>query len=437
MPDSIPPSISSISSISATSKPSTYNPKNLWEDLIPSVSGYWDKNISLELKGQLVWAGVAVVALVFGYCLCLLISRYLQLHKPRHFLKVTLVSKANAKLDFASQFLTLLSKLHTLTSSSVVTFEIHKSNNLGGNFAGFIFTSTDLSVLEVIRKDLTTTDGVSAVLVKDYQDLLVEPLTTQFTAFADKLDVRPYQLQLLASSEFGNFRLDQNQLVKNLVDSLQGLEAQEYGSVVVSFRPVIKEHAIKSRIASLNFRSTKDADKYGVNQNMLAEVKELQVKNQYPLFQVRMVVFGSTRQIVNNLASSFNLLSQDNRLNERLANFNLKALRFIPKENLFKVFNRSSFGSLLNTRELASLVQLASFSGGGELRNKEGLKEGKDEREIDTSQYNNTIAEEFIKISKAIKNPKVSTKTKLVADTQTDNDKLKSTPKNRKLSSFK
>jgi hypothetical protein len=160
-------------------------------------------------------------------------------------------------------------------------------------------------------------------------------------------------------------------------------------------------------------------------------------KNQYPLFQVRMVVFGSTRQIVNNLASSFNLLSQDNRLNERLANFNLKALRFIPRENLFKVFNRSSFGSLLNTRELASLVQLASFSDGGELRNKEGLKEGKDEREIDTSQYNNTIAEEFIKISKAIKNPKVSTKTKLVADTQTDNDKLKSTPKNRKLSSFK
>lgn len=362
-----------MSSLSSSTVTTTYNPKNLWEDLIPNVTQYWDKSLTTEIKGNLVLA-TNLLLVCFGlYVVYLLTTRYLALRKPRHLLRVTLATKTTSKLDF--ELLTLLSRLHTLSKSSVVTFELHKSNKFGGGFTGFIFSSTDLSVLEVIRQTLVTTDGVNSEIVAEQQDLDVEPLMTQFRAYQDKLSPRPYQLQLLASSQFGNFRLDQNQLVQNLVASLLSLEQVDYGSVVIAFRPVIKEHAIKSRIASLNFKFTKEADKYGVNQNMLAEVKELQLKNQYPLFQVRIVVLGSSRQIVNNLASSFNLLSQDNRLTERLSNFSLPALRFVPRENLFTIFNRSAFGSLLNTRELSSLVQLASFGDGGELRNKEGIKE--------------------------------------------------------------
>lgn len=366
--------MSSLSSsiTNSTVNTASYNPKNLWQDFIPTITSYWDNNVSIELQSQLIWFGVAIAACLVTYCLYLLLSRHTALHKPRHLLRVTLAATTSSKLNF--ELLNLLSRLHTLSKSSVATFELHKSNQVGGGFVGFIFSSTDLSVLQVIRQNLVTTDGVSAEIVTEEQDLLAEPLATQFQAYQDKLSPRPYQLQLLSSSQFGNFRLDQNQLVQDLAASLLALDQEEYGSVVVSFRPVIKEHAIKSKIASLNFKSTKEAGQYGVNQNMLAEVKELQLKNQYPLFQVRIVVVGSSRQIVNNLASSFNLLSQDNRLNQRLCNFSLQALRYVPRQNLFTVFNRPAFGSLLNTRELSSLVQLASFDDGGELRNKEGVK---------------------------------------------------------------
>jgi hypothetical protein len=176
---------------------------------------------------------------------------------------------------------------------------------------------------------------------------------------------------MVASQEYGNFRKDQLNLTRNLIGTMQSIPKDQFGSVVFAFRPVIKEYKIKRKVAKLEYKIMKDSKEYAVNPGINKEIAQLEEKNQYDMFATRISVVGSSRQIVDSLSASFNIVSAQNSFKSRLSNFKLTQFRFIPKENIFKVFNRNAFGSLLNIRELTSLLQLSQFQNLSKIRNDE------------------------------------------------------------------
>jgi hypothetical protein len=356
----MPQNISQTSSITTNSNPLD---GTLFPPLIKAINDYWDQNMTIEVKNNLILGmNLLVIAFVI-YSLWLLLSRFLELRKPRHYLKVTFDHDLDDNDGYDSQMLGLISGLHTLSKSSIVTFELHKSKD----FSGFLFSSSDQSVLNHIQSELSRIGCLGVeVLTGEY-----EPLTYQFMQYKEKVTNRPYQLQLVASQEYGNFRKDQLNLTRNLIGTMQSIPKDQFGSVVFAFRPVIKEYKIKSKVAKLEYKIMKDSKEYAVNPGINKEIAQLEEKNQYDMFATRITVAGSSRQIVDSLSASFNIVSAQNSFKSRLSNFKLTQFRFIPKENIFKVFNRSAFGSLLNIRELTSLLQLTQFQNQAKIRNNE------------------------------------------------------------------
>ena len=335
----------------------------LFPPLIKAIGEFWNTTLTVEVKNNLVLGmNLFVIAFVM-YILWLILDRLLELRETRYYLKVTFDQDLNNNDSYDSQILGLISGLHTLAKSKVVTFEIHKSKD----FTGFLFSSSDQSVLNNIKTELSRINNLRAeILTSQY-----EPLTYQFVQYKQKVTTRPYQLQMVASQEYGNFRKDQLNLTRNLIGIMQSIPKDQFGIVIFAFRPVIKEYKIKGKIAKLEYKIMKDSKEYAVNPSINKEIAQLEEKNQYNMFATRISVVGSSRQIVDSLSASFNILSAQNSFKSRLSNFKPTQFRFVPKENIFKVFNRNAFGSLLNIRELTSLIQLSQFQDLSKIRNNE------------------------------------------------------------------
>jgi hypothetical protein len=136
----------------------------------------------------------------------------------------------------------------------------------------------------------------------------------------------------------------------------------------------------------------KDSKEYTVNPGITKEIAQLEEKNQYDMYATRISVIGSSRQIVDSLSASFNIVSAQNSFKSRLSNFKLTQFRFIPKENLFKIFNHNAFGSLLNIRELTSLIQLSQFQNLSKIRN--------DEKNLDVIETKAEIVPKVVEVEK-------------------------------------
>jgi hypothetical protein len=209
----------------------------LFPPFFKAIGEYWDQNMTIEVKNNLVlWMNFFVIAFVI-YILWLLLNRFLELRKPRYYLKVTFDHDLDDNESNDSKILGLVSGLHTLSKSTVITFEIHKSKD----FVGFLFSSSDQSVLNHIRSELSRINNLSVEILAAE----CEPLTSQFLQYMARVTARPYQLQIVASLEYGNFRKDQLNLTQNLIGTMQSIPKDQFGSVVFAFRPMIKEYKVK------------------------------------------------------------------------------------------------------------------------------------------------------------------------------------------------
>lgn len=384
--------------------PTSSNPLDgtLFPPLIKAVGEFWEQSVTNELKNNLVLCMSLFVIAFVVYILWLLLIRFLELRKLRLYLKATFDHNLDDNEGYDSQILGLVSGLHTLSKSKVITFEIHKSKD----FTGFLFSSSDQSVLDHIKSEISSISNLGVeILTGEY-----EPLTYQFMQYKEKLTTRPYQLQLVASQEYGNFRKDQLDLTRSLISTIQSIPKDQFGSVIFAFRPVIKEYKIKGKIAKLEYKIMKDFKEYAVNPGINKEIAQLEEKNQYDMFSTRISVIGGSRQIVDSLSASFNLVSAQNSFKSRLSNFKLAQFRFIPKENLFKIFNHNAFGSLLNIRELTTLLQLYQFQNLSRIRN--------DEKNLDTLDTVETKIKNIHKVDKNVKLDQAKESTKSQENTQ-------------------
>jgi hypothetical protein len=152
---------------------------------------------------------------------------------------------------------------------------------------------------------------------------------------------------------------------------MRQLDDLGFGSMVIAFRPSFAQSKIKGRISSLNFKAMRNGKSYGIDHNLVTEVKELETKNISAIFSVSISIIGSSNPKVDNLASCFNLLSKENYFVTKSSKFDIIRVRYTKAEDLFMSLNRGSYGSYLNCNELACLVQLADF--GSEIASKNTL----------------------------------------------------------------
>lgn len=300
----------------------------------------------------MIWMfGIAIVLLVCYTAFTVLRSKK-ELRAKRYFLKITFSSKTMEKSDLVLEFVTLLSKLNSLAKDGIVTFEIHQ--NKIQDIACFIITASRNDTLQSITQELEQIKGVS--IVQDVADPLLS-IQSQST----ETKFKPYVLKLSSSSVFGNLKSDTSVFIKSLIQNMRQLEDQDFGNMVIAFRPSFAQSKIRSRISSLNFRAMKKGKDYGIDHNLVKEVKELEIKNISAIFSVKMSVLGSRTFVVDNLASCFNLLSNQNYFVSKTSKFDISSLRYTKAEDLFIPLNRGNYGSYLNCNELACMVQLSDF----------------------------------------------------------------------------
>jgi len=309
-------------------------------------------NLDPKYVSLIIWMVSIAIALLVCYTTFTIFRTKSELKAKRYFLKLTFSSKTMEKSDLVLEFVTLLSKLHSLAKGGIVTFEIHQ--NKYKDIACYIITAIRSDTLESITQELEQIKGVN--ILSEVTDPI---LLIQKQCIETKL--KPYVLKLSSSSTFGNFKSDTSVLIKSLIQNMRQLDDQDFGSMVIAFRPSFAQSKIRGQISKLNFRAMRSGKDYGIDHNLVKEVKELETKNVSSIFSLKISVIGSRSFVVDNLASCFNLLSKENYLVSKASKFNIPSLRYTKAEDLFIPLNRGSYGSYLNCNELACLVQLSDF----------------------------------------------------------------------------
>ena len=300
----------------------------------------------------IIWTASIAIALLVCYTTFTVLRSKNEIKAKRYFLKVTFSSKTMEKSDLVLEFVTLLSKLHSLAKGGIVTFEVHQ--NKTKDIGCFVITATRSDTLQSITQELEQIKGVSIV-----QDVVDPLLLIQSQSIETKF--KPYVLKLSSSSTFGNFKSDTSVFIKSLIQNMRQLEDQDFGSMMIVFRPSFAQSKLRGQISKLNFRAMKNGKDYGIDHNLVKEVKELETKNISSIYSVKISVIGSRSFVVDNLTSCFNLLSKENYFVSKTNKFNIPSLRYTKAEDLYMPLNRGSYGSYLNCNELASLVQLVDF----------------------------------------------------------------------------
>ena len=303
------------------------------------------KYISLML-----WTSGVTLGLLLSYTCFTILRKRSDLKAQRYMLKLTFSSKAMEKSDLVLEFVSLLSKLHSLSKSSIITFELHQ--NKQHHISCFSITTTRADTLQSIKLELEQIKGVNIQNSEPDPLLLIQ---------RQRPKIKPFVLRLSSSSTYGNFRPDSTLFIKALIQNMRQLENEESGAVIIAFRPSFAQNKIRARISSLNSKAMKGGKDYGIDQNIVKEVSELEIKNTSAIFSISISVVGSSGFNVDNLVSCFDLLSNQNYFVSKTTKFNLRRLRYTKAEDLFMAFNRGSYGSYLNCNELASIVQLSDF----------------------------------------------------------------------------
>ena len=361
------------------------------EKSFKSISVGDQTNLILILVGLLV-----TMVLYFGY---LIWDRHKDLTQKRFTLQITYSNQGghNRNKNFGVEIYSILSKVHSLAQSSVVTFEIHKQPE----FTGFLVTSTKESVINAFKQELANIEGVQ---------LQLGASTSPDLQSMNFLPKGCFQNKMLCIAEFGNFKKDQYLLCESIVKSLDNLSLdtmeeesnlpkKSFASVVFAFRPTVADWKIKSRIASFKSKQRIQQKEYGSSdQSYNYDIKKLQEKNMSKMYSCRITVSGGNREIVDIVSSEFNIFHDDNYFNPRMASYTQAQSRFVPRTNLLRYFNRDGFGVNINTKELSSMIQLANFGTTTNLKNTREIKpiqklEGEDSKANFSSSSNTDFSE--------------------------------------------
>ena len=265
-------------------------------------------------------------------------------YRTLNFLKITFLSPNISKPELGQQIYQILTGQHQLLGNQILTFEIHKPIN---DQVAYYFSCQDLAPLNYIKSNLQNTLGLNMDIVTNVP---IQPNNS-----------KTFQLQLIPSQLFGNFRTDDFEFIPQTITQLNELSDDQYGFVVIAIRTAHKTNLIKSKITSLNYKASSISKKMGgIDHNLANDVKQLQTKNNSLCFSTKVFVQSSNKSTTNSLAANFNLVANDNYFVPKLSNASIQEIRFVPNENILMPLFQKYFGKYLNARELSCLIQFSN-----------------------------------------------------------------------------
>lgn len=233
--------------------------------------------------------------------------------------------------------------LHTPFQADILTIEIHKVPT----FEGIIITSRNQHKIDQIKGILSNMEGVQVEQLPSNQDPL-----------------RYYQIKGInikskifkSTKRYGNFKHTSSKFIPSIQKILKELHKNEYVSIVLTIRPVNLKQKLDIKIGELRYKVYDNTNKTP-NQHKQHEIEKLTLKNQYLMYSAKPSIITSTKETLQKVEGSFNLISNENTLYSANTNHNTKNMRFILNQTIFSTplyWMGISKSSYINTKELGS-----------------------------------------------------------------------------------
>ncbi|MBC7471708.1 MAG: hypothetical protein H7196_00375 [candidate division SR1 bacterium] len=307
-----------------------------------SFNTFWYK-LSSQQQVIVIWVLIFAVVTFIIYTIYLIITGIIEYNKPIHIIKILINDNYREGVDSSEEFNNLFSMLHTPFQSDILTIEIHKLPA----FEGMIITTRNKSKVEFISGILTNMEGVSIEKIQEYQDPL------QYFE-AKSIEVKSSIFK--STKRYGNFKRTSTKFIPNIQKIIKELSKKEYLSIILTIRPVNLKQKLDIKIGELRYKVYDNKNKVP-NQHKQHQIEKLTQKNEYLMYLVKPQIVASNKEVIQKLAGSFNLVSNENTLYQVNTKYNTKNHRFIINQSIFTTliyWLGLSKSSYMNTKELGS-----------------------------------------------------------------------------------
>ena len=303
--------------------------------------------------------GVILILITIVLYQIYMIYRYFKNIKRRRFtLSVSVDSSKLPHQNQGREIETLLTKIFYLGYSFPTSFQIHKVQD---RFE-FQIGSQSHEVLRTIKLEIEKIPGIK--VLKQMEDENQNEFFNYLNDGDSFSTYRSFGQQLVPRTKFGNFNTSDFGLVANITHYLESLDFDEFGSVIFTFIPTVKNVKLNSKITSKNQKLQHDSKEKGYDYEVSDEIKELKTKTSSPIYAVKISILGSSWNVVNNLRASFLICNDKNQFNHRDKKLTIEDVLFVSDDCL--VPENKTY---LNIKELTSMIQFSGFGQQAQVKN--------------------------------------------------------------------
>jgi Type IV secretory system Conjugative DNA transfer len=302
----------------------------------------------------------------------------LELKKPVYSVKLNFPQiEAREVADCLVQIEGILNGLAYQLQSERMSFEIHKT----GNLIDLLVSCTSNELLNTIKRSFTTIKKLSmSEVIKDPLDIYSFKKGEEF-AFANSSDAsanaptsatkggnsKPHFIrQVYQAKSYFPINTQYQGFFKAVIDYLTSLESTQQASLLFCFKAIDRSYKIDQIISKKQLLREHERS---LPPKTLQDISQYQAKQAGSIFLTRIYAVSNQKSVCSALCSKFGIFNSGSRnfyASKLLNRFNiftslhfsplrLVQKRFVPQDTFFIRWLRKSYGSYLNTRELALL----------------------------------------------------------------------------------
>jgi hypothetical protein len=312
--------------------------------MINSFNTFWH-GLSNQQQNTVIWILVLSVIVFIAYTIYLIVTGIIEYRKPVHIIKISIDNNRRENVDSSEEFSKLFTMLHTPFQSDILTIEIHKVPI----FDGIVITTRNNNKAQFITGILNNMEGITIEQAEEYQDPLqyynIKGIKTKSTLFK-------------STKRYGNFNQSSTKFVHNIQKIIKELPLGEHVSVILTMRPVNLKQKLDIKIGELRYKVCDNKNKTP-NQHKQHQIEKLTEKNKHLIYTVKPQIIASSKETIQKLEGSFNLVSNENTLYPTNTKYNPKNHRFIQNQSIFSTpifWLGLSKSSYMNTKELGCFL---------------------------------------------------------------------------------
>jgi hypothetical protein len=305
--------------------------------MINSFNAFWH-GLTNQQQSTVIWILVLSVITFIAYTIYLIITGIIEYRKPVHIIKISIDNNRRENVDSSEEFSKLFTMLHTPFQSDILTIEIHKVPI----FEGIVITTRNNNKAQFITG-----------ILNNMEEKYLDPLQ-----YYNMKDIKAKSTLFKSTKRYGNFNQNSTKFIQNIQKIIKELPLAEHVSVVLTMRPVNLKQKLDIKIGELRYKVYDNKNKTP-NQHKQHQIEKLTEKNKYLMYTVKPQIIASSKETIQKLEGSFNLISNENTLYPTNTKYNPKNLRFIQNQSIFSTpiyWLGLSKSSNMNTKELGCFL---------------------------------------------------------------------------------